>query len=119
MSTRGDRNTSFFQAACAERRRRNKIGRLRKEDGSWMEEKEKRRFIANYFSDLYRTGGGQASQQLIHAVQAMVTAQMNENLLKEFTAEEIKRALDGIGDLKVPGPDGMPALFYKKFWPEG
>jgi hypothetical protein len=39
---------------------------------------------------------------------------MNEHLLKEFTCEEIKQALDSIGDLKAPGLDGMP-VFYKNF----
>ena len=38
------------------------------------------------------------------------------SLIKEFTTDEIKRALDSIGDLKPPGGDGMPALFYKKYW---
>jgi hypothetical protein len=41
---------------------------------------------------------------------------MNEHFLKEFTCEEIKKALNSIGDLKAPGPDGMPAIFYKNFW---
>jgi hypothetical protein len=39
---------------------------------------------------------------------------MNEHLLKEFTCEEIKQALDSIGDLKAPGLDGM-SVFYKNF----
>jgi len=37
-------------------------------------------------------------------------------LAKAFTGEEIKGALDSIGDLKAPGPDGMPTIFYKRFW---
>jgi hypothetical protein len=41
---------------------------------------------------------------------------MNECLLKEFTSDEMKKALDGIGDLKAPGPDGMPSIFYKRHW---
>lgn len=41
---------------------------------------------------------------------------MNDTLLQEFTATEVKVALDSIGDLKAPGPDGMPAVFYKRFW---
>jgi hypothetical protein len=41
---------------------------------------------------------------------------MNNFLLKEYTVEEIKQALDDIGDLKAPGADGMPAILYKHFW---
>jgi hypothetical protein len=41
---------------------------------------------------------------------------MNESLSKVYTADEVKDGLDSIGDLKAPGPDGMPAIFYKKFW---
>lgn len=37
-------------------------------------------------------------------------------LLKDFTNEEIKQGPDNIGDLKAPGCDGMPSLFYKKYW---
>jgi hypothetical protein len=36
---------------------------------------------------------------------------MNEMLMKEYSDEEIKQALDNMGDLKAPGVDGMPALF--------
>ena len=41
---------------------------------------------------------------------------MNDFLQREVTDEEIKSALDCMGDLKAPGVDGMPALFYKQFW---
>jgi hypothetical protein len=41
---------------------------------------------------------------------------MNDNLSLPYTTEEVRKALDSIGDLKAPGPDGMPAIFYKKFW---
>jgi hypothetical protein len=52
----GDRNTAYFHNACSARRRRNRIGNLEKEDGGWvMEEEEKKGFIANYFSTLFRS----------------------------------------------------------------
>jgi hypothetical protein len=59
---KGDRNTSFFHAACKERRKKNRIERPKREDGEWMErEEEKRTYIANYFSVLFRSNGGQTS----------------------------------------------------------
>lgn len=41
---------------------------------------------------------------------------MNSSLNAPYTEEEIVEALRGIGDLKTLGPDGMPAIFFKKFW---
>lgn len=43
---------------------------------------------------------------------------MNDMLLAPFTApftaEDVKKAIDNIGDLKGPGPDGLHAIFHKK-----
>jgi hypothetical protein len=52
----------------------------------------------------------------VGCVPVKVIAQKNANLLSEVTDEEIKKALDNIGDLKAPGIDGMPSLFYKQYW---
>jgi hypothetical protein len=94
----------------------NRIGRLRREDGVWLEnEEEKRDYIANYFSMLFRSNGGHTSQQLLDVVETKVSPTMNESLMKEFTKEEIKAALLLIGDLKDLGLNGMPTIFYKNF----
>jgi hypothetical protein len=41
---------------------------------------------------------------------------MNIALTRTDTEEEVWDALQAIEDLKAPGPDGVPSIFYKKFW---
>jgi hypothetical protein len=79
-------------------------------------EVEKKDFITNYFMQLFTSNVNGDIQQLLRAVQTRVTPEMNEQLMSDFVEEEIKEALDSIGDLKAPGPDGMAAIFYKRFW---
>ena len=53
---------------------------------------------------------------MLNAVNVKVTSEMNQGLLAPLTHEEVKNALFSIGDLKAPGPDGLHAIFYKRFW---
>ena len=41
---------------------------------------------------------------------------MNESLNKNFTREEVTTALKQMHLTKAPGPDGMSAIFYQKYW---
>lgn len=54
----GDRNMAFFHAACTERMRSNRIGKIRKENGGWAEEEgEKKNLITDYFFELLKSFG--------------------------------------------------------------
>ncbi|KAL5562410.1 hypothetical protein UlMin_032157 [Ulmus minor] len=45
-----------------------------------------------------------------------VSPKMNNILLKPFTEDEVKTAVFGMSPTKAPGFDGMPALFFQKYW---
>jgi hypothetical protein len=112
-----DRNTHYFHSFASARKKNNRIKKLRREDGMEVEEGgELTNYILSYFQDLFSAQGGDRIAELLAVVQPCVTPVMNECLIAEFTAMEVKAALDHIGGLKAPGPDGMPSLFYKKYW---
>ena len=45
-----------------------------------------------------------------------VSQEMNNKLLQEFTAKEVFSALQQMGPLKSPSPDGLPACFFHDNW---
>jgi hypothetical protein len=114
--TKGDRNTQFFHAFASERRRKNRIRRLKNEDGGIIEGGRLKEFIANHYQNLFLSSAGHRAQEVLRCVSRRVTSEMNAELTKEFKEEEIWEALQSIGDLKAPGPDGVPSIFYKHFW---
>jgi exonuclease III len=113
----GDRNTKYFHSAASERRKINRIKKLRREDGSVVEDEGAMKdVVTNYFVNLFSSNAGTRVDELLDHIDPRVTPAMNELLCKEFNAQEVKEALDSIGDLKAPGIDGMPSIFYKKSW---
>jgi hypothetical protein len=110
----GDRNTSLFHACATQRKKRNKIKRLKMEEGIWIEERDLCTYISSQYRALFQSQGVNRLEELISTVECKVSLAMNELLLTEYTEEEVTTALNGIGDLKAPGPDGMPAIFFQK-----
>jgi hypothetical protein len=113
----GDRNSAFFHAYASERKKTNRIKKLRREGGGVVEsEEDLGAYISNFYKSLFLSSAGPTNDDLLRHIPQVVSDEMNVNLNRPYTGEEIKEALESIGDLKAPGPDGMPAVFFKKFW---
>ena len=109
----GDRNTGFFHRYASERRRWNRISKLVNDAGDVVTDLAGiHELVTNYYQTLFTSHAGNRYNELLQQVPSNVTREMNSSLQGEYSDEEIKHALDSMGDLKAPGVDGMPALFY-------
>ena len=113
----GDRNTKNFHARASERRKQNMITVIWDKFGRWCEDKDS---IANaavtYFEDIYSTSNPSMVDEVTVVIPTIVTEEMNMELSRNFTREEIVTALKQIHPTKSPGPDGMSAIFFQKYW---
>ena len=84
--------------------------------GRWCEEKESiAQAAVAYFENIYTTASPSRVEDVVAAIPARVTEDMNESLSHAFTREEVAIALKQIHPTKAPGPDGMSAIFYQKY----
>ncbi|KAL6566692.1 hypothetical protein OROMI_015096 [Orobanche minor] len=113
----GDRNTSFFHKVASGRKKRNNIKGIEGVNGEWYEEEEDiERVFRDSFSDLFSTGKELNMERALEAVDPKMTVEMQQILTKRFTEAEVIEALSQIHPTKAPGPDGMSAIFFHKFW---
>lgn len=110
-------NTSFFHSFASARRKKNTIKKLKGDGNIWLEGTEALKpLILHYFSNLFTSEIQATDPVVLDKIQPKVTHEMNESLIAPFSADDVKKAAFSIGDLKAPGPDGLHAIFYKKFW---
>nr|XP_023912601.1 uncharacterized protein LOC112024185 [Quercus suber] len=113
----GDRNTKFFHARASERRKKNSISGLWNEDGIWCDSKESITATAlSYFENIYTSSSPTGINEVINAIPRRVTDEMNSELTKTFTSEEVLKALKQLHPTKAPRPDGMSAIFFHNYW---
>lgn len=51
---------------------------------------------------------------VLKKVQRRETDHMNDALLATHTADDVKKVVQSVVNLKAPEPDGLHAIFYKK-----
>ena len=95
----------------------NSIYGLRDSVGGWHTDAREMGSIAvDYFTSLFSTSNPSTMEEVIAHVEQVVCPDMNAKLMAPYSAEEVKRALFQMSPSKSPGPDGMTALFFQKFW---
>lgn len=115
--SKGDRNTAFFHSWVQHWRKINCIRKIQDEQGQvWRKKRDISRVFLEYYNRLFTSQTSSQVERRIGHVVPRVSVEMNRWLLHHFSEEEVKRALFQMHPLKSPGPDGYPALFYKKYW---
>lgn len=57
-----------------------------------------------------------ADFEFIESIEQLVTSGQHEELIRDFSEEEFKRAIKQMHPDKAPGPGGFNPAFYQKCW---
>ena len=89
---------------ASQRKKKNKIEKLRKQDGSLTKNpQEMGAMTTEFYKSLYHSEGTTNMDVVLDTVPVKVTPAMNDELIKPFTEKEVKEALFQMFPTKAPG----------------
>ena len=115
----GDRNTAFYHVSTLVRRKRNKILAIKDSVGEWLYEEEAiKNVIWSGFNDVYSSSLSSASWSIPFNTlwQGKLADKEKVSISGAASVEEVKNALWSPKAYKAPGPDGLHAGFFNRFW---
>jgi exonuclease III len=113
----GDKNSKFFHLSTVIRRKRNSIDAIKDDAGVWITSKRGiREHVVDKFTQLFTEETVNFPLDLENLISPTISPADNLGLCRIPSAQEIKETIFDMLNQKSPGPDGLPALFYKKYW---
>jgi hypothetical protein len=113
----GDKNSKYFHFKASQRHRKNTINFFQDSQGSHKtQNKDIQKVFLTYFNDIFTSSNPTNIQDAINVVANRVSPQMKDYLSQDFTATEVSFATHQLKGNAAPGPDGLNASFYQKYW---
>jgi hypothetical protein len=111
----GDANTKFFHNCVKARSKGNLISAIRVEE-RWLDSPNLiKSAVSNYF-EKHVSSSSIVRPKLDGVVFQMLSEEENDELISNFTLEEIEEVVKTSDGNKSPGPDGFNFAFLKRFW---
>jgi hypothetical protein len=118
-TSEGDSCTKYFHAIANGRRRKCSIPRLITPQG----EVDDQRDLMEHVYDFYRGLMGAPGEDMVFSLapglwerDKRIANGENRALELTFTPQELDEVLLSMKPDSAPGPDGLPVLFFKRFW---
>nr|KYP52894.1 LINE-1 reverse transcriptase isogeny [Cajanus cajan] len=112
----GDRNTKYFHSTTIIRKRKNRILKLKNDGGIWIEnKKDLEELVTNFYKNLFEDPGV-FTPFCLSGTFPELSSEDKKSLVDTFSDIEIMEAIQRMGGLKAPGPDGFQAIFYQTQW---
>ncbi|XP_062118476.1 uncharacterized protein LOC133832109 [Humulus lupulus] len=76
------------------------------------------KIICNYFQNLFSSSKISVDDmnKVLVGIEAKVSSSINMMLEEDFTEEEVVNVIKNLNPTKASGVDGLPALFFQKYW---
>ena len=112
-----DLNSKYFHTRASQCLCRNRIVELRNSDGVLVSgEGDLLVIVRDYYKNLFLSSGPTEVDKVVLSIKPVITNDMNNCLISLFSRVEIECTLNQMAHLKALGPDGMPPIFFQKFW---
>ncbi|CAB4284330.1 unnamed protein product [Prunus armeniaca] len=99
---RGDANSKFFHLSTTQQRRRNIVSKLEDDNGVTVEnEDDIRNLYESYYLELFTSSGPKSWGNSQDHVNHVVIEEMNLELCKPISSDEVKEAVSQLGELKA------------------